>query len=399
MTLFEKFDNTVDGELIRKLSELSDYRLGNSEEAVKATFYTLMAGLIRRANSDMSTGLLLNQVKKIAGRDMGKIDLSAALKNKTDIQKLVEIGDNNMSQIFPSLKSQLINLVTTYSGTSKEQAANYIGFLNALIIRFLSEEIDNGMDKDDLMNYLKSHRDPLFEIAPENLVEKMIPAMGMHELRSMKLTYAKKQEEKVTAKREERKKDTVLVESYPEGLDTSKINAPKILAIIAIVAALGSIAYFVFFSENNLFSKKDSKATEVVISDLPEMLPENTLTTDSLEADANPDVSALTEILKAEQLNPNLEIRLEALKFGGDSTELTTTSFPVVDTLLAVFKRNPRFQIQVKGAYSKGDSQIAVKRAFYLKRVLQSKGVDPIRIDAVADTEAVDYLKIRVVSK
>src|SRR5690606_7628469 len=99
-------------------------------------------------------------------------------------------------------KSQLINLITAYCGSSKEETANYTAFVNAMIIRFLHEEIEKGMDKDDLMNYLKAHRDPLFDVAPENLVEKMIPALGMHELRSMKLTYARKQEEKIAAKKE-----------------------------------------------------------------------------------------------------------------------------------------------------------------------------------------------------
>jgi outer membrane protein OmpA-like peptidoglycan-associated protein len=249
------------------------------------------------------------------------------------------------------------------------------------------------------MNYLKGHRDPLFDVAPENLVEKMIPALGMHELRNMKLTYARKQEEKIAAKKEmkaaeAREEETVSYEEEP-----SRGGVGKILLILAVIALAGVLGYLIYDSREDLFGKSESQSTEVVVEDLPEVVLDSTSSADTAIVDAHPGVSALVEVLKAPQLDPALEIRLESLAFGPDSSEFREGDHAVVDTLIAEFKRNPRFQIQVRGGDSKGNSQNAIRRAFHLKRLLQNKGVDPIRIDATADSENLDYLKIRVVSK
>ena len=47
------------------------------------------------------------------------------------LSEFVALGEKHMSQIFPSFKSQLLNLVTGHSGTSKNETLKYTGFVNA----------------------------------------------------------------------------------------------------------------------------------------------------------------------------------------------------------------------------------------------------------------------------
>ncbi|MFT7420767.1 MAG: hypothetical protein ACI9QN_001693, partial [Arcticibacterium sp.] len=95
----------------------------------------------------------------------------------------------------------------------------------------------------------------------------------------------------------------------------------------------------------------------------------------------------------------NTDVKIESLSFVGDSVALSNMSNSVIDSIVYEFKINPRFQIQIKGGHGGGNSQIGLKRAFGMKRLLQSKGVDTIRIDAISDSENLDYLKFKLVSK
>ena len=64
MNLFESFDNILADGFIDKLNTYTTDNLGDFEIASKGIFYTLVAGLIRRSNSDMSAGMLFNQVNE-----------------------------------------------------------------------------------------------------------------------------------------------------------------------------------------------------------------------------------------------------------------------------------------------------------------------------------------------
>ncbi|WP_304233699.1 hypothetical protein [Jiulongibacter sediminis] len=404
MTLFEKFDGVISDELVENLKGLSDRNLGDSKGAIYAIFYTMLAGLIRRANSDMSTGMLVNQIKKINTKDYSELDLETASSKKEKLKDFVQAGEKNMSQIFPSFKSQLMNLVVIHSGTSKAESSKYAGFVNSFIIKVLSKKLQEGMDKHELMNYLKEHRDPLFENAPANLVEKMIPAMGMHELRTMKMTYAKKVEER--EKKEMADEEVEYVESTTDAESSSYDFAEeskksfKIPIIIVLgVALVGLLGYFIYESREDLFGSEEMSQSSVVNEELVNEIDSTAVLPVQEGPAVDPAITAFNEIISASDLSNGDEVRVESLSFVADSIELSNPQNAFVDTLFNEFSSNPRFQIQIKGHHSGGDTQVAIRRAFYLKRMLQSKGVDPIKIDAISDPEKIDYLKIRVVSK
>lgn len=398
MTLFEKYNSVVSEEVIRKVASLSEKNVGNINGAFEAIFFTMLAGLIRRANSDMSTGMLLNQVKKINSKELAVFDFANDLKNTIKLKEIVDIGDRNLSHTLPSFKSQLMSLIGRYTGISKADTLNITGFLNSLIIKFLADKLNDGSSKTDLMNYLKDHRDPLFEKAPEDFVEKMIPAMGMHELRKMKMIYSKKAEEKD----QEYVESTIGQEYEEEEEEESKGSFGKVLMILAGIALLGILGYFVYESRADIeqFFNKGERNTEVVTDDLTsEIAIDSTSSQDTVvNASLDPAIIAFQEIMKQENLGEGNEFRAESLSFQPDSVQLERIN-PLIDTLVNRFKSNPRFQIQVRGGNKNGDKTIGIKRAFALKRYMQQGGVDPNKIDAVSDSENLDYLKIRVISK
>lgn len=402
MTLFEKFDDSLNDELIEDLKSLGDRNLGDTKGAIYAIFYTLLAGLIRRANSDMSTNMLVNQIKKIYDKNLKEFDIKDGFSSMKSLTDFVHVGERNMSQIFPSFKSQLLNLVIAHSGTSKGETAKYAGFVNSIIIKLLAEKLNQDSGKDELMNYLKEHRDPLFEKAPESLVEKMIPALGMHDLRNMKMQYARKKEEK--ERREIKANDdsdeaTTPEEEIAEYEYEERSSFPKKGLIIGgVVILVALLAYFLYESREELFEASVHSESSIVDLPVAETLVDS-LSTVNNEDSQDAGWLAIKELLTSESLNSDSEIKVESLSFVADSIDLANPANPIIDSLATVFTGNPRLQIQIKGGHANGNSQIAIRRAFSLKRILQSKGVDPVKIDAVSDAENLDYLKIRLISK
>lgn len=406
MTLFQKFEESITEELIESLKKLGERNLGDTKGAIDAIFYTLLAGLIRRANSDMSTSMLVNQIKKIHSKDLKEFDLKEGFGSAKKLTEFVDIGERNMSQIFPSFRSQLLNLVTTHSGTSKQETAKYSSFVNALIISFLAEKLEEGISKEDLMNYLKEHRDPLFEKAPESLVEKMIPALGMHDLRNMKMQFAKKKEEREmqansgSNELSEEVEETE-VESAYEYEEESSGMPKKTLLIAGVVVLVGLLGYLLYDSREELFgsdTQNESSVIEMEEDSIAALQDSLAIVAEQLpQGDAG--WLAIKDLLEGGQLSADNEVKIQSLSFKEGEIVLENAANPVIDSLVAQFKSNPRFQVQIKGGDAKGSSQVGTKRAFHLKKLIQDKGVDPIRIDAVYDAEKLDYLKLKLVSK
>ncbi|UBM60154.1 hypothetical protein LAG90_05800 [Marinilongibacter aquaticus] len=402
MTLFQKFDEVLTEERIENLKKLGERNLGDTKGGIHAIFYTLVAGLIRRANSDMSTGMLVRQIEKLNTKHFESKTFDELLKSEKDLESFVQTGEKTLSQIFPSFRSQLISLIVSNYGTGKSETTVYTGFVNSFLIHFLGEKLNSEeLEKEDLMNFLREHRDPLFENAPASLVDKMIPAMGMHELKDMKMTFAKRAEEKKSREEEyEAVEETVQAEASEYYEEEGSNNWVKPTLIVLAVAALGALGYFAYINKEAWFGVKQSKETAIVDEALmEEPLVDTTMTAAIEEPTVDPAITALKGLLAAADLKNGDEFRAESLSFANGATDLANENNPLIDSLIEQFNSNPRFQIQIKGGDANGSSQTALKRAFDLKRLLQNKGVDPIRIDAIADSEKIDYLKIKIVSK
>ena len=403
MMLFEKFEASLSDELIENLKALGERNLGDTKGAIDAIFYTLLAGLIRRANSDMSTNMLVNQIQRIYDKDLKVFETEKSYTEGKGLAEFVKLGERNMSQIFPSFRSQLLNLVTSHSGTSKSETNKYAGFVNSLVIKFLAEKLNDGTSKDDLMNYLKEHRDPLFDKAPETLIDKMIPALGIHDLRNMKLYYAKKKEEReIRAEQGSEEEEYVSESQNSYDDDASEPFNKRSLLIAGVVVLIALLGYFLYDAREEIFGSSAPAESQVIDLGEADAIRVDSLASVIEEAQSVGDAGwlALRELLSSsEPIAANTDVKIESLSFSGESTDLTNPLNVVIDSLVLEFKSNPRFQLQVKGGHAGGNSQIGLKRAFAMKRLLQGKGVDPIRVDAVSDSENLDYLKFRLVSK
>ncbi|MBP8156492.1 MAG: hypothetical protein KAX81_05645, partial [Leadbetterella sp.] len=169
MNLFENFEDIINEDFIAKLKSYSSDNLGDVEVAVKGVFYTLVAGLIRRTNSDMSAGMLYNQIKEKYNKSSIPEDKSLLFTQKGLIEKISEDGSKIISQIFPAYKSPLLSMIGSYANTSKNVTVITSGLTSSLLIDLLGKKIDSeNLDKDGLIYYLKQHHEVLLQKAPES---------------------------------------------------------------------------------------------------------------------------------------------------------------------------------------------------------------------------------------
>ncbi|MCY1375898.1 hypothetical protein D9M69_633480 [compost metagenome] len=71
----------------------------------------------------------------------------------------------------------------------------------------------------------------------------------------------------------------------------------------------------------------------------------------------------------------------------------------MVDSIGGLMENNPRLQIKITAFSGSGEKAFNNKRAFFVKRILTGKGIDPIKIDAVSGGIGEDFIKIKVISK
>jgi outer membrane protein OmpA-like peptidoglycan-associated protein len=195
MNLFDTLNEALTDEVVSKIAKLSEEEPEKTRKALDGIFYTLIAGLIRRTGSMMSVSMLYNQIQK--GNQGGEMigDMMSYLNKKDKLDHIQKVGDGLISQIFPAYKSPLVSMIGTYAGIKKNSSTMYSSLAAPMLIDAVSKEIDTSkLDVDGLITYLSDHHKPLFKLVPEELLEKMIPQLGLQELLSPKFVTAKKME-------------------------------------------------------------------------------------------------------------------------------------------------------------------------------------------------------------
>lgn len=397
MTLFEKFDAVLDTDILISFSDFYDQPAGDLGKAMSGIFYTMVAGLVRRSNSAMSTGMMVSQIKKNNTVQVASFDFTRNKIEANQLDGIVAIGQKSISQIFPAFKSPLLNLISTYAGTGKQVTIGFIGYITSYIIKELGEMLEkDNFDSDDLILYLQGHREGLFEHAPKELMEKMIPALGLQEINTMRVSAPRKKEVKVSKDAEE-----AYVERPSQyesaGADVvADTNRWIFLALAAV--ALAVIAYFIFQNKESLFSK-DEDTSSTVIEQSDEMVAE----VDSIPSEESlSNVDLFTDYKKgvssSAAVNGEL-IDLKAFTFEGDLIELPSEILQKGSEVVSSLKENPRLQVQIIGNHNGVKDNIGLKRAFVLKKYLLDNGIDNLRIDAASGTQNSNSLQIKIISK
>lgn len=413
MNLFENFEDIINEDFIAKLKSYSNDNLGDVEVAVKGVFYTLVAGLIRRTNSDMSAGMLYNQIKEKYNKSSISEDKSLLFTQKGLMEKVSEDGSKIISQIFPAYKSPLLSMIGSYANTSKNVTVITSGLTSSLLIDLLGKKINSeNLDKDGLIYYLKQHHELLLQKAPESLMEKMIPALGLQELINTKLVAPKKPEAKVIEEEVVSSTASVPSEDYHTDSIAETFFNKKILIGFFVLALLGGGLYY-FWAQNGDFSffNKDEAPVESMDEEL--MFADSL---DKVSKDSVKVIAALDSVKTKEPLNATefatfkqyvsdatkgegSEFDFKSIQYLDKSFDLTNESISVIDSIAGLMNANERLQIKITAFSEGGDLKLNNKRAFAVKKVLLRNGVNTIRIDAGSGGNGGNFPKIKVVTK
>jgi len=409
MNLFEGFDEVVNHDFVKQMKSLSNDNLGDVEVAMKGVFYTLLAGLIRRTDSDMSSGMLYNQIKEKYKNNSIPHDKLSIFEKKATIDNVTENGSKIISQIFPAYKSPLLSMIGSYANTSKNTTVLSSGITASLLVDLLGKRVaEENMDKESLVYFLKQHHELLLQKAPESLMEKMIPALGLQELVNSKIVTMKRPEPN-TKNNDEVEVPKAFVE-YQDNESETFFNKKVLIAILAFLI-IGAGGYY-FWSANDSFDSLteeeppvDSLVQEMQFVDSLSEVSGKTVNADTIVEASD---TLLTTNSEKEQFQNYIldtsqkkgkEFDFTSIQFVDKTYELTAASFPVIEELASLMNSNQKVQIKIIGFSEENYQKLNNKRAFAIKKVLLSKGVNTIRIDAGSGGKGGNFPRLKVVSK
>lgn len=398
MNLFESFDEIVNDEFIEKFKSYTSTTHGDLNVTVKGVFYTLLAGMIRKTNSDMSAGMLFSQIEENAKKINLPANLASIFSQEPVLKKIEKDGSKIISQVFPAYKSPLLSMISTYSGVSKTTTTMASDIVANVIISMFKKDMEKW-DKEQMINLLRQHHEPLLNAIPEPLLEKMIPSLGLHDLMTIRPHAPKKEKSENAGKTRE---ETVI--DYTDTPGESAASNGWLIGIIIGILIIGGGLYYYYTQNGNLnfFTKK-----EVPVESVDALVDENaaagTTDTAAQQPENSPSATEDFSTFKAYILNGSepagKEFDLSSVKFVTDSVSLQAASFAVVDSIGGLMENNPRLQIKITAFSGSGEKAFNNKRAFFVKRILTGKGIDPIKIDAVSGGIGEDFIKIKVISK
>ncbi len=405
MSLFEQFDELMTDKLVEKISILSNDTSNNTHKSLKGIYYTLVAGLIRRGNSTMSSNMLYNQVQRGGQKGALVTNLAVFLEDPQAFNELVDKGNKMLSQVFPAFKSPLISMVSTYAETPKPAAVSYSGFLSALLVDIIDKKIVNeNLTTEQLTAYLQQHHQPLLSDSPEGLLEVMIPALGLHELRNVKFAVPSKK----NAQREENETVAIptVMEPDTDYDDLARRRGVSITTIIGLLIAVVGIAAFAWW----YFNVRPNTAATAVANEVATEVPvyvSDSVTVDSL-AEANNtggkspvsfDANLRTYLSDATAEIGSV-LPIDEIQFVNGTASIDPSAKATLDGLSSAFTEYPRLQIRILGYDVAGDKAMASKRAYAVKQELLNRGVNNNRIDAGGiSTAAKNAVSIKVISK
>lgn len=431
MNLFDTLNEALTDEVVSKIAKLSEEEPEKTRKALDGIFYTLIAGLVRRTGSMMSVSMLFNQIQK--GNQGGELigDVMSYLNKKDKLDNILKTGDGLISQIFPAYKSPLVSMIGIYAGIKKNSSTMYSSLAAPLLIDAVSKEIDtNKLDVEGLITFLSDHHEPLFKLVPEELLEKMIPQLGLQELLSPKFVAAKKMasgkpvsikgKSIVPTDETSTPKNVASSSAYEEEETSSSPVSIKLLLIglLGVAAIAGGIYWYMNFykpSQSELSGEElvvDSTAIQA--DTITKAIVDSVAVKDSIAAATTTPSLTSTEQYSTfgEGLNAYLVDKTKPVgqifpmtnvAFVKGSQALDAESDLIIDELADLMIKYPKMQIRLQGhsdnAVGMDNKTMATKRAFAIKKKLLVKGIVDTRIDAIGTNGAGNGADIKIVSK
>ena len=419
MNLFDTLNEALSEEVVSKIAKLSDEEPERTRKALDGIFYTLVAGLIRRTGSMMSVSMLYNQIQK--GNQGGELigDVMSYLNKKDKLDPILKTGDGLVSQIFPAYKSPLVSMIGTYAGIKKNSSTMYSCLAAPILIDAVSKEIDtNKLDIDGLIHFLCEHHEPLFKKAPEELLEKMIPQLGLQELKSPKFASAKKMVSVKPVFIKGKANDEPAPPQTGEETTVSQQASLPIAWIIAAIVAIATVAGGIYWYKNyyepsqNIAPTEESilpaiDSTSMKADSIPLDSAAIKIKVDSVSLSTNEQFSSFGEQLYnylSDKTKPNGQVfPIAKLAFMRGSQALDSESALIIAELADLMIKHPKMRIQLQGhsndAVGTDNKSMATRRAFAIKKKLLAKRIADVRIDAIGTSGAGNGADLKIVSK
>ena len=422
MNLFDTLNEALNEEVVSKIAKLSEEEPEKTKKALDGIFYTLIAGLIRRTGSMMSVSMLYNQVQK--GNQGGELigNIMPYLNKKEKLDAILKTGDGLVSQIFPAYKSPLVSMIGTYAGIKKNSSTMYSSLAAPILVDAVSKEIDtNKLDVDGLISFLSDHHEQLFKVVPEELLEKMIPQLGLQELQSPKFASAKKI---VSGKLTNIKGKAIAAgeETIEESEEVSEKPAFPLKWIAGSLFGVAAVAGGIYWYQNFY------EPAQVIAPEEPVLpaIDSSVLKADSIKIDSS---VVKVDSTKKALTTPSLTSNEQFSSFGeglntylSDKTKPSGQVFPmanvafvkgsqaldaesdlIITELVELMVKFPKMQIQLQGhssnAIGTDNKSMATKRAFSIKKKLMTQGIVDTRIDAIGTTGTGNGADVKIVSK
>ncbi len=420
MNLFDTLNGALSEDVVSKIAKLSDEEPNKTKKALDGIMYTLVAGLVRRTGSAMSVNMLFNQIQKGSrGGDLINAPMSF-LEKKDKLEGVLKSGEGLVSQIFPAYKSPLISMIGTYAGIKKNSSTMYSAFMAPVLIDAVSKEInDKKMDVDGMVNYLVEHHEPLFDKAPDDLMEKMIPSLGLQELTSGKFSASRKgaiiSNSKVKPVSYLNKEETSEEEVSSSG---SPISLKWLIGLlVGALAIAGGVYYYLNYYQTSTEPSEeiqqvlptDSTATVQVDTTLKspqDSVKKDTVTTALTAPPITDEYSSfgtnLSTYLSDATKKVGEIVPMSNVKFVAGTANPDADSDLIISELADLMQKYPKMQIQLQGhAVDAGanNTKISMRRAFAIKAVLEKKGVEPKRIDAIGTGVKENKVDVKIINK
>lgn len=424
MNLFDTLNEALSEDVVSKISKLTEEEPDKTKKALEGIMYTLVAGLIRRTGSAMSVNMLFNQIQK--GSRGGELIASpmSYLEKKDKFEGVLKSGEGLVSQIFPAYKSPLISMIGTYSGIKKNSSTIYSAFMAPVLIDAVAKEIhDKKLDVDGLVNYLLEHHEPLLEKAPEDLMEKMIPSLGLQELTSGKFSASKKVAIG-SSKKIQKVKDVSSLNHEEVETEEDSSGSPISLKwliglLVAALAIAGGVYYYLNFYQNT--TENEAEAQQIIQTDTTDTVPVDTTLSIARKDTVNKDTvttalpvppvigddyssfgASLNTYLADASKKAGEIIPMSNIKFVAGTATPDPDSDLIISELADLMQKFPKSQVQLQGYASDAGAKnatIAMRRAFAIKVALEKKGIEPKRIDAIGSGNQANKVDVKIVSK
>lgn len=394
MKLFDQYDTIFTPARLEAFGKLIDQPSGDLTKAVKGVYYTLVAGLIRRSQSSMGSNLLFNQISQSGGPGGVIEELDSILADRKKADAVQEKGLKVISQVFPAFKSPLISTLGAYAGVNKQSATWVITIVTQVLMDALAQITqEEQFTASDLIYFIQKHQEPLLSSAPEGLLEKMVPALGLQDLQNLKINPVQKKVIPPTVKKEE---------SIVEGSDTTgQLFSGKSLIIGIFVVGLIAGAIYWFQQNPSLPTTEVVSTDEVIIT--PDQIDSLLNVTEPVTGDTTSVTAPLyfTEMLAyvADASQPaGKRFITPELSFSIGQIAPDSSAQGAIDALVQAMSVYPTLEIKIEGYGTRPDPKLGLKRAMGLKTTLLSSGIDNRRID-VAGVPDGKKMAILVVKK